>query len=62
MKNPIIGMNIKQKDRMKIWQIIYFLKSRFVGVNRLFLVVYLNKVVDDLNKDSKFKDTVYQKA
>ena len=62
MKDPIIGMNIKQKDRMKIWQIIYFLKSRFVGVNRLFLVVYLNKVVDDLNKDSKFKDTVYQKA
>ena len=62
MKNPIIGMNIKQKDRMKIWQIIYFLKSRFVGVNRLFLVVYLNKDVDDLNKDSKFKDTVYQKA
>ena len=62
MKDPIIGMNIKQKDRMKIWQIIYFLKSRFVGVNRLFLVVYLNKDVDDLNKDSKFKDTVYQKA
>ena len=62
MKNPIIGMNIKQKDRMKIWQIIYFLRSRFVGVNRLFLVVYLNKDVDDLNKDSKFKDTVYQKA
>ena len=55
-------MNIKQKDRMKIWQILYFLKSRFVGVNRLFLVVYLNKDVDDLNKDSKFKDTVYQKA
>ena len=62
MKDPIIGMNIKQKDRMKIWQIIYFLKSRFVGVNRLFLAVYLNKDVDDLNKDSKFKDTVYQKA
>ena len=62
MKDPIIGMNIKQKDRMKIWQIIYFLKSRFVGVNRLFLVVYLYKDVDDLNKDSKFKDTVYQKA
>ena len=62
MKDPIIGMNIKQKDRMKIWQIIYFLRSRFVGVNRLFLVVYLNKDVDDLNKDSKFKDTVYQKA
>ena len=62
MKDPIIGMNIKQKDRMKIWQIIYFLKSRFVGFNRLFLVVYLNKDVDDLNKDSKFKDTVYQKA
>ena len=62
MKDPIIGMNIKQKDRMKIWQIIYFLKSRFVGVNRLFLEVYLNKDVDDLNKDSKFKDTVYQKA
>ena len=62
MKDPIIGMNIKQKDRMKIWQIIYFLKPRFVGVNRLFLVVYLNKDVDDLNKDSKFKDTVYQKA
>ena len=62
MKDPIIGMNIKQKDRMIIWQIIYFLKSRFVGVNILFLLVYLNKYDDDLNKDSKLEDAVYQKA
>ena len=62
MKDPIIGMNIKQKDRMTIWRIIYFLKSRFVGVNILFLLVYLNKYDDDLNKDSKLEDAVYQKA
>ena len=38
-------MNIKQKVRIKKWQInIYiFFKSNFVRVNRLSVLVYLNQ-------------------
>ena len=38
-------MNIK-KVRIKIQQYRYFLESNFVGVNRLFSLVYLNKNLD----------------
>ena len=37
-------MNMKQKVRAWIWtnEYGYFLESNFVGVNRLFVLVYLN--------------------
>ena len=45
LKYQFIGMNIK-KVRIKIQQYRYFLESNFVGVNRLFSLVYLNKNLD----------------
>ena len=38
-------MNIKQKVRVKIQknQYRYLLQSNFVGVNRLFALIYLNR-------------------
>ena len=46
MKDQFIGMNIKQKLRIKkntTNEYRYFLKSNFVGVNRLFVLVYANE-------------------
>ena len=37
LKDEFIGMNIKQKVRMKFEKWIYFFESDFVGVNRLFV-------------------------
>ena len=51
LKDECIGMNIKQKVKIKIWQkeYRYFLESNFVGVNRLFVLIYL-KHNDDANR------------
>ena len=45
MKDQFIGMNIKQKVGIKKTtnEYRYFLKSNFVGVNRLFVKVYSNQ-------------------
>ena len=49
LKSQCIGMNIKQKVKLKIQQFTrYFLESVFLGVNRLFILVYSNQ-------DFKFK-------
>ena len=43
-KDQFIGMNIKQKVRIKIQQMNSDkIKSNFVGVNRLFVLVYTNQ-------------------
>ena len=43
-KDQFIGMNIKQKVRIKIQQTSSDkIKSNFVGVNRLFVLVYTNQ-------------------
>ena len=43
-KDQFIGMNIKQKVRIKIQQTNSDkIKSNFVGVNRLFVLVYTNQ-------------------
>ena len=46
MKGLYIGMNKKQNVRTKntTSECRYFLKSNFVGVNRLSVLVYLNEV------------------
>ena len=41
-----IWMNIKQKMKTKRKKRIYFLESNFVGVNRLFVLVYSNPDVN----------------
>ena len=45
LKGHFIGMNIKQKSKNKNTtnEYRYFLKSNFVGVNRLFVLVYSNQ-------------------
>ena len=50
MKNQFIGMSIQQKVSVKIKEMniyiyiyIYLIKSDFVGVNRLFVLVYTNE-------------------
>ena len=43
LKDQCSGMNIKQKVRVKIWQTsIDVFYNEAIGVNRLFLLVYLN--------------------
>ena len=42
LKDEFIGKNIKQKVRIKTQQ-MNFLKSNFVGVNKLFVLVYTNE-------------------
>ena len=48
LKDQLIGMNIKQKVRIKIRQKILdiFFEPNFVGVNKFFVLVYLNKSND----------------
>ena len=55
LKDQFIGMNIKQKMIIKIPQknLDYFLESYFVGVNRLFLLVYSNEDVASKTFKSK---------
>ena len=45
LKDQLIAMNIKQKVRIKIRQINIdiFLKRILVGVDRLFILVYINE-------------------
>ena len=44
LKDQFTGINIKQKQSIKIQQMnIYFLNSNFGGVNRLFVLVYSNQ-------------------
>ena len=45
LKNQLIGMNIKQKVIIKIQQtnLDFFLNRIFLGVNRLFVLVYTNQ-------------------
>ena len=59
LEDPFIGMNIRQKVRIKIQQMNidrYFLKSNFVGVNRFFIQMYMK-----IRKDLKSNDITYQK-
>ena len=48
LKDQLIGMNIKQKVRIKIRQKILdiFFEPNFVGVNKFFVLVYLNRSND----------------
>ena len=39
----------------------YFLESNFVGMNRLFVLVYSNEDDNSKRKDLKLKDIIYQK-
>ena len=56
LKDQCIGMNIKQKVKLKIQQFTrYFLESIFLGVNRLFILVYSNQDV----KFKRFKARKY---
>ena len=50
-------MNVKQKVRIKIRQnkYRYFFESNFVGVNRLFVLVYTNED----NNAKRFKIRIY---
>ena len=44
LKDRCIGMNIKQNARIKIREMsVGIFKSNFVGVDRLFVFVYLNE-------------------
>ena len=55
MKDQFIGMNIKKKSENKntVQQCGNFLKSNFVAVNRLFVLVYSNQ--DDNSKVFKIR-------
>ena len=54
-------MNIKQKVRIKITnEYRYFLKSNIPGVNRMSVLVYLNRGND--GNDLKLKYIIYQKV
>ena len=45
MKDQFIGMSIKQSETKNTTnECRYFLESNFVGVNRLFVLVYTNEV------------------
>ena len=43
LKDQFIGMNIKQKVTIKIGQMDLDIESNFVGVKRLFVLVYTNE-------------------
>ena len=56
MKDQFIGMNLKQKvNKNTTTEYTYFLESNFVGVNRLFLLVYSNQD----NNSKRFKTRRY---
>ena len=61
LKDQFIGMNLKQKVIKKntTHEFRFFLESNFVGVNRLFVLVYTNQ--DAALKDLKLKGIAYQK-
>ena len=63
LQDHCIGMNINKKSENKNTTNIYryFLESNFVGVNRLFVLVYLNGG-NDVKQDLNLKDITYQKA
>ena len=63
LQDHCIGMNINKKSENKNTRNIYryFLESNFVGVNRLFVLVYLNGG-NDVKQDLNLKDITYQKA
>ena len=50
LKVQCIGMNIKQKVRIKntTYECIYLLETNFVGLDRFFVLLYSNQ--DDNNK------------
>ena len=64
MKDQFIGMNVKQNVRRETNNTTneyrYSLESNFVGVNRLFALIYLNRK-NELN-DLKLKDIIYRKS
>ena len=44
LKDQFIGMNVKQKEMIKIWQInLDIFSNQNIGVNRLFILLYLNR-------------------
>ena len=54
MKDQFIGMNIKQSEnKITVNEYRYFLESKFVGVNRLFVSVYSSQ--DKFSKRFKAK-------
>ena len=61
MKDQCTGIRIKQKEKEKYYKYIYFSKSNFVGVNRLFLLIYSNSKTTIL-KDLSFEGIIYQKV